>query len=256
MVDRLVVRSDIEKRLADTFETILKISDGLAYVENVDTKETITFSEKFSCPESGFTLEEIEPRLFSFNSPFGACPTCDGLGMRLVFDQDRVVPNPNLSIREGALDPWFGPFENYYFQVLESVAQHYDVSLTTPFKKLSQDMQNIFLYGSGKEKIKIEYHYGRRHQSTKSFEGVIPNLERRWRETESERAREELSKYQTSVSCDTCTSYRLKPEALSVKINHLHIGEVSQFSIEDAHGWFEKLEAKLTEKQKRLPFVF
>ena len=252
VVDRLAVRPDIEKRLADTFETILKISDGLAYVENVDTKETITFSEKFSCPESGFTLEEIEPRLFSFNSPFGACPTCDGLGMRLVFDQDRVVPNPDLSIREGALDPWFGPFENYYFQVLESVAQHYNVSLTTPFKKLSQDIQNIFLYGSGKEKIKIEYHYGRRHQSTKTFEGVIPNLERRFKETESDRAREELSKYQTSVACDTCASYRLKPEALCVKINNLHIGEVSHFSIEVAHTWFTQLENILTEKQKTI----
>ena len=252
VVDRLVVRKDIEKRLADAFETILKLSDGLAHVENLDTEEIIVFSEKFSCPESGFTLEEIEPRLFSFNSPFGACASCDGLGIRLVFDRDRVVPNPDLSIREGALDPWFGPFENYYFQVLTSVADHYNVSLTTPFKELPSSIQDVFLYGSGPEKLSIQYHYARKNKTIKSFEGVIPNLERRWKETDSDRARDDLSKYQTSVPCDTCQSFRLKPEALSVKINKLHIGQIANFSIEEAHSWFGSLDATLTEKQKTI----
>jgi excinuclease ABC subunit A len=255
VVDRLVVRPDIEKRLADGFETILKLSDGLAHVEQLDDGTILTFSEKFACPESGFTLEEIEPRLFSFNSPFGACPTCDGLGVRLIFDPELIIPNPDLSLREGAIDAWFrGPFEGFYSQVLASVAEHYHVDSKMPFKKLPADIQNVFLYGSGTEKVSIEYTYGKgkRHRSTKPFEGVIPNLERRFRETDSERARDELSRYQTSVPCDRCDAYRLKPEALCVKIEGQHIGQVSTLSIQDAHTWFTTIATKLSAKHQSI----
>lgn len=252
VVDRVVLKPGMERRLAEALETILKLSDGLAIAENVDTQEDILFSEKFCCPESGFTLEEIEPRLFSFNSPFGACPVCDGLGVRLIFDENLIVPNPHLSIREGAIDPWFGPFEEYYFQVLESVAKHYNVSIHTPFEKIPPAIQQIFLYGSGKEKIEIRHDYGKSHHIQKPFEGVIPNLERRWKGTESERTREELSKYQSSIPCDACSSYRLKPEALCVKIQNYHIGQISNFSIEDAVNWFDQLSSHLTEKQKTI----
>ncbi|HLB59507.1 MAG TPA: excinuclease ABC subunit A, partial [Bdellovibrionota bacterium] len=252
VVDRVVIKSGIEKRLADALETILKLSDGLAVAENVDTQEETLFSEKFCCPESGFTLEEIEPRLFSFNSPFGACPSCDGLGVRLVFDESLVVPKPHLSLREGAIEPWFGPFEEYYFRVLESVAKHYHVSILTPFEKIPRAIQEIVLYGSGKEKISIHHDYGKDVQLQKPFEGVIPNLERRWKSTESERTREELSKYQSSVCCEICSSYRLKPEALCVKIQNHHIGQITDFSIEDAVKWFDDLGSLLTEKEKTI----
>jgi excinuclease ABC subunit A len=252
IVDRVVIKPGIEKRLADALETILKLSEGLAVAENVDTQEELLFSEKFCCPESGFTLEEIEPRLFSFNSPFGACPSCDGLGVRLVFDESLVVPNPHLSLREGAIEPWFGPFEEYYFQVLESVAKHYNISLLLPFEKIPRSIQETFLYGSGTEKISIRHDYGKNPQTPKPFEGVIPNLERRWKTTESERTREELGKYQSSVPCDACSAYRLKPEALCVKIQNHHIGQVTDFSIEEAVKWFDKLSNSLTEKEKTI----
>ena len=252
IVDRVVIRPGMEKRLADAFETILPLGEGLAIAENVDTQEEILFSEKFCCPESGFTLEEIEPRLFSFNSPFGACPTCGGLGLRLIFDESLVVPNPQLSLREGAIDPWFGSFDEYYFQVLESVAKHYNVSVHTPFEKLPRAIQEIFLYGSGKEKISIQHDYGKSYKTEKPFEGVIPNLDRRWKATESERTREELSKYQSSVPCDACSSYRLKPEALCVKIQNHHIGQITDFSIEDAGKWFDELGPLLSEKEKTI----
>lgn len=252
IVDRVIIRPGMEKRLADAFETILPLAEGLAIAENVDTQEEILFSEKFCCPESGFTLEEIEPRLFSFNSPFGACPSCGGLGVRLIFDEALVVPNPQLTLREGAIEPWFGSFDEYYFQVLESVAKHYKVSVHTPFEKLPRSIQEIFLYGSGKEKISIQHDYGKGYQTHKPFEGVIPNLDRRWKSTESERTREELSKYQSSVPCDACSSYRLKPEALCVKIQNHHIGQISEFSIEEAAAWFENLSGLLSEKEKTI----
>ncbi|MFN7662334.1 MAG: excinuclease ABC subunit UvrA [Alphaproteobacteria bacterium] len=252
VVDRILIRPGIEKRLADAFETILPLGEGLAIAENVDTQEEILFSEKFCCPESGFTLEEIEPRLFSFNSPFGACPACDGLGIRLIFDENLVIPNPQLSLREGAIEPWFGPFEEFYYRVLESVAKHYNVSTLIPFSQIPKPIQHIFLYGSGTEKISIQQDYGKTYHTQKAFEGVLPNLERRWKSTESERTREELSKYQSSVPCDACHSYRLKPEALCVKINHLHIGEITDFSIEESVAWFETLSSHLTEKQKAI----
>ena len=192
VVDRVVIKSGIEKRLADALETILKLSDGLAVAENVDTQEETLFSEKFCCPESGFTLEEIEPRLFSFNSPFGACPSCDGLGVRLVFDESLVVPNPHLSLREGAIEPWFGPFEEYYFRVLESVAKHYHVSILTPFEKIPRAIQEIVLYGSGKEKISIHHDYGKDVQLQKPFEGVIPNLGNQQRVNERVRSSQNI----------------------------------------------------------------
>jgi excinuclease ABC subunit A len=249
VVDRIVIKPGLESRLADTLTIALQLSEGLAIAENADDKTEILFSEKFCCPVSGFTMEEIEPRLFSFNSPFGACPVCDGLGVKLIFDETLVVPNPHLSIREGAIEPWFNAFGEYYAQVLESVANHYGVSPNVPFEDLHRNVQEVFLYGSGKEPIALRYEYGKTHHAKKPFEGVIPNLERRWRETESERMREDLSKYQSSLPCEACHSYRLKPEALAVKINGKHIGQITELSIEGSVKWFQSLDKILSEKE-------
>ncbi len=252
VIDRFVVKPDIQTRLADSLATALNLSEGLAVIENADTQEEILFSEKFACPVSGFCLEEIEPRLFSFNNPYGACPACDGLGVTLVFDENLVVPNPQLSIREGAIAPWFGPYGDYAMQILESVASHYKVSIHIPFEKIPPKIQNILLHGSGTEAIPISYEYGRMHSAKKPFEGVIPNLQRRWKETDSDRTREELSKYQASHPCEACHSYRLKPEALSVKINQFHIGQICELSIEESSEWFETLEVHLSQKEKTI----
>ena len=251
VVDRLAVKPGMEDRLAGSFETALKLSDGLVITEDAKTEEEVVFSEKFACPVSGFTLEEIEPRLFSFNSPFGACPECDGLGMRMVFDQELVVPDPSLSIREGAVDPWSGPFSEYYFQALKAVTDFYEVSTNAPFKDLPEDIKHILMHGSGKQVIPTVYQDSkRRMRSEKPFEGVLNNLKRRWKETESEKVRDDLSKYQNTLSCETCHSHRLKPEALAVKIDKLHIGEVTEFSIEHALDWALELDKSLNEKEK------
>lgn len=253
VVDRVVVKPGNEDRLAGSFETALKLAEGLAIIENVATHEEIIFSEKFACPVSGFTLEEIEPRLFSFNSPFGACSDCDGLGVRMVFDQELVVADSSLSIREGAIDPWSGPFAEYYVQALESVCAFYRVSSQTPFQELPEKVQNILMHGSGKQVIPMTYLYKdkkRQFHSEKPFEGVLNNLQRRFRETESDKVREELSKYQSTLPCESCKGHRLKPEALSVKIHGQHIGEVTNLSIAHAYEWAEKLGHSLTEKER------
>lgn len=269
VVDRFVVPEknlspddlkEKESRLADSIETALKLSDGLLWVENADTGDIKTFSAKFACPVSGFTLDEIEPRLFSFNSPQGACPKCDGLGVEIVFSPDLVVPNPYLSIREGAIDPWNNQtstskkesyLQEYYLQVLECVVRYYGASALTPFKDLPEKIQHIVLYGSDGEIIPIKYDHGAKTYVTKKpFEGVIPNLQRRWSETESEWVRENLSRFQNECECSVCHGQRLKPEPLSVKINGLNIAEVCQFSISDALQWFETLP--LTSKQSTI----
>ncbi|MGA7373853.1 MAG: excinuclease ABC subunit UvrA, partial [Methyloceanibacter sp.] len=256
VVDRVVVRPDGSARLADSFETALALADGIAVVEFADKEgERIIFSAKFACPVSGFTIEEIEPRLFSFNNPYGACPACDGLGTELFFESDLVVPDENLSLNRGAIAPWArtSATSPYYQQTLEALARAYRQPMTKPWKSLPEDFRNVVLYGSGEDEINFTYDDGVRHYSTsKPFEGVITNIERRWRETESSWVRDELSRFQSDQPCEACLGYRLKPQALAVKIGGLHIGQVSDMSIREACLWFEMLPAKLTPKQNEI----
>jgi excinuclease ABC subunit A len=250
VVDRVVLREGVETRLADSIETCLKLSDGLVFVDDADTEERRMFSAQFACPVSGFTIDEIEPRLFSFNNPFGACPICDGLGKMNVFDEELAVPNTALSLEDGAIAPWTNASSPYYRQTLESLAKHYDVSMTTSFKDLPQKVRKGILFGAGKTKVTMTYDDGlRAYETRKPFEGVLPNLGRRWQETDSKWLRDELAKYQTSHDCETCGGARLKPEALAVKIADHHISDIANMSINAAYDWFETLPGKLTEKQ-------
>jgi excinuclease ABC subunit A len=255
VVDRVVVRNDVTARLADSLETALSISDGIAAAEFADEPDKrLIFSAKFACPVSGFTIEEIEPRLFSFNNPYGACPECDGLGTELFFEPELVVPDETLSLNRGAIAPWTrtSATSPYYQQTLESLAKHYKQSMTKPWKDLSEDFREIVLYGS-LDDVNFVYDDGVRHYSTeKPFEGVITNIERRWRETESNWVREELERYQSDQPCEACAGYRLKPQALAVKIAGLHIGQVTELSIREAGAWFEALPAQLTDKQNEI----
>ena len=256
VVDRVVVRPDMSARMADSFEMALVLSDGITVVEFADKPDKrIIFSAKFACPVSGFTIEEIEPRLFSFNNPHGACPACDGLGTELFFEPDLVVPDENLSLNRGAIAPWArtSATSPYYQQTLEALARAYRQPMTKPWKSLPDDFHNVILYGSGEDEITFTYDDGVRHYSTtKPFEGVITNIERRWRETESSWVRDELSRFQSDQPCEACTGYRLKPQALAVKIDRLHIGRVSDMSIREACRWFDTLPAKLTTKQNEI----
>lgn len=263
VVDRIKIHDELGNRLADSVETALSISDGLLTIEVVelpkdhDSKhekgQTLTFSAKFACPESGFTLEEIEPRLFSFNSPFGACPSCDGLGTNMFFDPSLVVPDPSKSLYDGAIAPWEATQSKYYIQTLDGLARHYKFSLYDAYDELPERIQKIVLYGSDDEKIKIHYHDGiRSFVSNKPFEGVIPNLTRRYRETDSSWVREELAKFQNITNCSSCGGYRLRKEALCVKVGGLHVGEVCRFTIEEAVDWFTQLEGKLSEKDQKI----
>jgi len=256
VVDRVVVRPDMSARMADSFEMALVLSDGITVVEFADKPDKrIIFSAKFACPVSGFTIEEIEPRLFSFNNPYGACPACDGLGTELFFEPDLVVPDENLSLNRGAIAPWArtSATSPYYQQTLEALARAYRQPMTKPWKSLPDDFHNVILYGSGEDEITFTYDDGVHHYSTtKPFEGVITNIERRWRETESSWVRDELSRFQSDQPCEACTGYRLKPQALAVKIDRLHIGRVSDMSIREACRWFDTLPAKLTPKQNEI----
>ncbi|MBU6235910.1 MAG: excinuclease ABC subunit UvrA [Alphaproteobacteria bacterium] len=254
VVDRLVLKPDLGNRLADSLETAVRLADGIAIVENADTGAETLFSEKFACPVSGFTIAEIEPRLFSFNSPHGACPACDGLGEKMIMDEALIIPHPEKSLSQGAIEPWSKSFAPFYLQALEGVAKHFKFSMSTPWNKLKPEHRNIVLYGSGDEAVSITYHSKTEStwKSNKPFEGVIPSMQRRLLETDSENAREELARYQTSAHCEACNGARLKPEALAVKINKLHISEATNFSIEDAHAWFGTLPKKLTNKQNEI----
>ena len=253
VVDRLVVGPDIKTRLADSIETALNLADGLAIAENADTGERTVFSAKFACPVSGFTIEEIEPRLFSFNNPFGACPTCDGLGTRMYFDPALVVPDPGLSLKDGAVAPWSKSSSPYYAQTLKGLARHFKFSMTVPFRDLPERAQDAILNGSDGERVSITYDDGdHRYTTERPFEGVIPNMQRRWKETDSEWIREELSRYQSTAPCEACNGYRLKPEALAIKIDKKHIGEVSLMSIGDARSWCEVLPKKLSPKHQEI----
>ena len=262
VVDRIVVRPDLGNRLADSFEIALGLADGIAVVEMADAPkdkkkdeaaERIIFSSRFACPVSGFTIDEIEPRLFSFNNPFGACPACDGLGTQFYMDPDLVVPDHGLSLKKGAIAPWSRSTSPYYTQTLMALAKQYKFSMTAPWSQLPEEAQNVILYGSGDEVVTFAYDDGMRSYKTKKpFEGVIPNLERRWRETDSAWAREDIERFQGITDCDACGGFRLKPEALSVKIAKLHVGEVSQMSIREADRWFADLDKHLTAKQNEI----
>lgn len=259
VVDRLVVRADIASRLADSFETALGLADGIAVIEFADEKEEngeprrIVFSEKFACPVSGFTIPEIEPRLFSFNNPFGACPVCDGLGHESKIDPDLVVPEKSRTLKQGAIAPWAKSTSPYYGQTLDALARHYGFKLTVPWSDLPEKVQDVILNGSGAESIRFVYDDGMRaYETSKTFEGIVTNLERRWRETESDWAREEIGKYFSAVPCAACHGYRLKPEALAVKIAGRHIGEAAQLSVRGALDWFADLPGQLTDKQNEI----
>ena len=249
VIDRIIIKDGISERLSQSFETILKLSDGLAFVENASTKEQLTFSSKFACPVSGFTLEEIEPRLFSFNNPYGACPHCDGIGAKLYMDPLLVVPNPNLSISQGAIAPWYGFKSSFYEQALQSLADWLGISTKTPWKDLPQHAKDIILYGSGDEIVPMYYS---RFATNKPFEGVIPNMERRFLETDSQASREELSRYQSAAPCEFCHGKRLKPEALCVKIAGLDIMDVTEMSIKKALVWFNGILPNLTPKKQEI----
>jgi excinuclease ABC subunit A len=285
VIDRLVVREDIATRLAESFETALKLAEGLAYVDLVDTTvaeatgarvqearaefnatggqlkgagipdNRIVFSEKFACPVSGFTISEIEPRLFSFNAPQGACPVCDGLGEKLVFDEDLVVPNHDLTIKKGAIVPWAksNPPSPYYMQVLGSLAREFGFSLDTPWRDLPGEVQLIILHGTGGKPVTLTFVDGKKsYDVRKPFEGVIGNLNRRMLSTESAWMREELAKYQAAHPCDTCHGARLKPEALAVKIAGENISHATHLSVVDALAWFQKLPDTLGPQQKEI----
>jgi excinuclease ABC subunit A len=250
VVDRVVVRPDLETRLADSLETALELADGLAFAEDADGGAQTIFSAKFACPVSGFTIEEIEPRLFSFNNPHGACPACDGLGTKVVVDPDLVVPDENKSLRDGAVAPWANSSSPYYAQTLDALARHYKVSAGDAWRELPKKVRQAILYGSGETPVKMKYDDGlRTYETTKPFEGVVNNLERRYRETESSWAREEIAKFQTTSVCEVCEGARLKPEALAVKIDGRHISQVTEMSIAAAADWFRALPGQLTEKQ-------
>ena len=269
VVDRLVVNAELGNRLADSVETALGLGQGLVSVEVMsekpaeetkgkkklavaaETPDSFTMSSKFACPVSGFTISEIEPRIFSFNSPYGACPACDGLGTMMFFDASLVIPDTSKSLADRAIVPWANSTSKFYSQTLEGLAKHYGFSLYTPFKDLPEKTKEVILYGSGEEAVRISYNDGpRSYVANKPYEGVVPSLERRWKETESEWMREEFAKYKSEHACESCGGHRLKPEALSIKVAGLHIGEITQMPIDVCHEWFKKVEKKLSKKHQ------
>ena len=253
VVDRVVVKPGLEQRLADSFETALALSDGVAYAEGADTGERTVFSSRFACPESGFTIEEIEPRLFSFNSPHGACPACDGLGVESFFDAHLVVPDERCSLADGAIAPWTGAQSPYYDQTLQSLARHFKVRTSTPWHDLPDPVRAAILDGTGKDPVEFSYKDGVRSYSVhKPFEGVLRNLQRRWQETDSAWVREELSRYQAEKPCAVCHGARLKPEALAVRIAGRNITEASDLSILRAREWFAGVLGQLTPQRAEI----
>ena len=273
VVDRLVVRADLATRLADSLETSLKLADGLAIAEYADrplppeetseggaankslneTHERVLFSEKFACPVSGFTIPEIEPRLFSFNNPAGACPTCDGLGSQRAIDRDLIIPDENETLRNGAVAPWARSTSPYYAQTLEALGKEYGFKLGDKWSDLNPLAQDAILNGTGERQVTFSYDDGlRSYKTTKTFEGVIPNLERRWKETDSAWSREDIERFMSETPCPACNGFRLKPEALAVKIAGRHIGEVTNQSIRKAGAWFDALPAQLNDKQNEI----
>ena len=258
VVDRLIIKKGIETRLSDSIRTALDLSDGIAYVEILSNNEKeknkrIVFSENFSCPVSGFTIAEVEPRLFSFNAPTGACKQCDGLGIESFFDECLIVPNTSLSLSKGALLPWSKNFSPYLKQTLISLSKAYNFSLNTPWEELDQEIKNLFFYGSKGKKINFRYDdNGRIYELNRPFEGIIPNLERRSRENTSSWIRDEFERYKNERECASCNGYRLNSEALAVKIDGLHIGEMVEFSIKDLNLSFQNINKKLSDQQNKI----
>jgi excinuclease ABC subunit A len=261
VVDRVVVSSDNNVRLADSFETALRLTDGIAIIEFADAKDnnpdgtpkTIIFSEKFACPVSGFTIAEIEPRIFSFNAPQGACQVCDGLGTKTAFDHNMVVPNDKLSLKGGAIHPWAKSSSPLYLQTLEAICKHYQVSSSDAWHDIPENVRKVILFGSGEEEIHFVYDDGiRRYNATKTFEGVIPNMERRWRESDSDWVRQELDEYKAEAACDACGGYRLRPETLSIRLGDKNIGQVCALSIKDCSEWFQNVHVQLNITQKAI----
>ncbi|GLS87647.1 UvrABC system protein A [Cypionkella aquatica] len=258
VVDRIVVREGLETRLADSFRTALNLADGIAVIETAPAEgegepARITYSEKFACPVSGFTIAEIEPRLFSFNAPYGACPVCDGLGMELFFDERLVVPDQSLTLLGGAIAPWSKSKSPYFTQTIDAISKHYAFDKKAKWKDLPENVKQVFLRGSGGEEIPFRYDEGGRiYQVSRVFEGVIPNMERRYRETDSSWSREEMERFQNNRPCGACGGYRLKPEALAVKIGGLHAGQVVQMSISEAHAWISAAPEHLTKQKNEI----
>lgn len=250
VVDRIIIKKNIETRLAQSVETSLNLSDGLMIIENIETNEVVLFSSKFACPVSGFTIEEIEPRLFSFNNPFGACPNCAGLGEVMQMDTKLIIPDETKTIRRGAIAPWSkNGMITQYEHVVSSVCKHYNISMDKPWSMLTENEKNILLFGSGKEEIEIDWNGW---VVTKPYEGIVGNLERRFKETDSQYMRDELTKYQTSSVCEVCHGKRLKEQALAVKINKKDISEITEYSIKDAIKWYEDLPKHLTNKEQEI----
>ena len=249
VIDRIVIKEGLVDRLAQSVETGLKLSDGIIYVEQVENGQRFTCSSKFACPVSGFTIEEIEPRLFSFNNPFGACPHCDGLGAKLYMNPDLIVPNPTLSLNQGAIAPWDGFRSSFHSQAIVSLCDFLGISPQTPWRDLPEKARNIILYGSGNVCIPMYYST---FVTDKPFEGVIPNMERRFLETDSAWVREEFSRYQSAAPCEFCHGKRLKPEALAVKVNGLDIIDASEMSIAKARSWFMGVEEKLSPQKREI----
>ena len=258
VVDRIVVRDGLQTRLADSFRTALDLADGIAVLETAPAEgegEPVrtTFSEKFACPVSGFTIPEIEPRLFSFNAPFGACPVCDGLGMELFFDERLMVPDAALTLANGAIAPWRKGKSPYFLQTIEAIATHYGFDKKKPWKDLPPEVQNVMLYGSGDVEIAFRYDEGGRvYNVARVFEGVVPNMERRYRETDSAWIREEFEQYQNNRPCAACGGFRLRAEALAVKIAGLHVGQVVRMSIAEALAWVHSVPASLTNQKNEI----
>src|SRR5215211_6112239 len=250
VVDRLVMRSDLRKRLADSIETAVGLAEGIIEIEDADSGELKTFSERFACLHCGTSMPELEPRMFSFNSPHGACPRCTGLGSQMEIDPELVVPDPSLSLAEGAILPWSTSASNYYDQMTQAIAERYEVDMDTPWEDLEEDAQDCFLFGTNGDRLYISYRnrYGRRRSYTTSFEGIVANLERRYRETESEYVREKVEEYMTLRPCPECGGARLRPESLAVKVGGLGVHEVTRMSARRSIGWFEALELSDTER--------
>ena len=256
VVDRIVVRDGLQTRLADSLRTALDLADGIAVLETAPTEgepERLTFSEKFACPVSGFTIPEIEPRLFSFNAPYGACPACDGLGVELFFDERLMVPDATLTLANGAIAPWRKGKSPYFLQTIDAIAKHYGFDKRKAWKDLPPEARDVMLHGSGETEIAFRYDEGGRvYNVSRCFEGVVPNMERRYRETDSTWVREEFEQFQNNRPCGACGGFRLKPEALAVKIAGLHAGQVVAMSIRDAFAWVETVPAALSVQKNEI----
>lgn len=262
IVDRLIINDSLGNRLAESMESSLLLGQGITYIEFMSlpegvkeykANERITFSEKYSCPVSGFQIEEIEPRIFSFNSPFGACPSCEGIGKESFFDKHLVVPDESISIKDGAIAPWSKSTSKFVYDTLESLAKYYKFSLTKPFNSLSDQIKEILFFGSGEEEIDFEYHDERKREVIRQvFAGIIPSLQEKYRKTDAAWMKEELSRYMSEHDCSICNGYRLKQESLCVKIDDLNIGQVARKTIYEAGNWFETLEQKLSNKHNQI----